>query len=217
MDAIFIGGLNEQEQTKLREALLKLKGPARKSAEWAIRERWGPLCEIADFYARDEPLGETWRDAERQWKRVEKSAHELNEAVKALGELALAAPQNFQGPVGQAEEVEPFIHQPSGSAFIPLVHDLEWYAKAAVKASQAMKAQCNGAQRDSENGQLAFLIHRLFGLLQVPNRPQAHIQRIAAAIHGWAFPKDLERALMDPRFGERALNRVRRHTRTPHP
>lgn len=208
--------LPEKDQARLRDALSCLRGPAKESARWAIEHRWDQVCAVAAHYAEDEPEEENWKDSELQWRRVKSSADELLAALDALGDLAEAAPQ-FLPRFGEGFDLE----KESFS-----VHHLRAFASACEEASRRNKVEFNGARRTSVRNrkdgtqqeirtpQLAFLLARLLGILE--GRPQVHAERIAGAIHAWAFPKDRDRA-MGARFTERAMKLVRAHrgTRTP--
>lgn len=205
-------GLDPKDEARLQSRMESLKGPARETARWIMEDedRWGRLCWMADHYANAEPLMENWKDAEGQWKRVQETAQALNQALESLGDLAYAI-RNDAGvrSPGLWERVSGNLHAVPGQAFAPSVHDLEWFAKVAAEECERMKVQCNGARREDDHGELASLFHHLFDLLEVPKRPQAHAQRIAAIIHGWSFPKDAARAQDNPRFGERAMKRMK--------
>lgn len=204
--------MNANEEARLRGMLETPEGPAGETARWIMEDedRWSRLCWMADHYANAEPLMENWKDAEGQWKRVQEAAQALNQALESLGDLACAIrlDAGVRSP-GLWKRVSVNLHPVPGQAFAPSVHDLERFAKVAAEECERMKVQCNGARREDDHGELAFLFHQLFDLLEVPKRPQAHAQRIAAIIHGWSFPKEVARAQGNPRFGERAMKRVK--------
>lgn len=211
--------LDEKATVRLRGMLEKLTGPAGGTARWILEdgERWSLLCGIADLYANTEPLIENWKVAEGQWRAVQEAAQALNGALESLGNLACAIrlDAGVRSP-GLWESVSGFLHPVPGAAFAPPVHDLEWFAGVAVEECERMKAKCNGARMEDESGELAFLIHQLFDLLEVPVRPKIHARRIAAVIHAWATGD--KAALENQRFGERAVKRVqalRKGTQTP--
>jgi len=217
--AQWIAPLDEKAQDRLRGMLAKLTGPAGKTVRWLTEDadRWGRLCWIAQHYSMAEPLGENWKDAEGQWRAVHDAAQALNTALENLGHLACAIrlDAGARSP-GFWESVSGYLHPVPGAAFAAPVHDLEWFAKVAVEECERMKVQCNGARREDDRGELAFLIHQIFDLLEVPERPQAHAQRVAAVIHAWATGD--KSGLGNPRFGERAIKGVRafrKGTQTP--
>lgn len=223
--------LDPKDEARLKGMLEKLTGKPGETARWILEDegRWDLLKGIAEHYLNAEPLGETWADAERQWNAVKEAAHDLSTALKSLGDMASAIRLDAAARTpGLWESVQGYLHPVPGEAFAPPVHDLEWFAKVAVEECQRMKVECNGARRWDDSGDLAFLIHQIWNLLEGRKGAQSHARRIAAVIHAWDLalarlragkPEEDAQALWeDPRFGERAVKRVKAHrkgARTP--
>jgi len=180
-------GLDPKDESRLQSRMESLEDPAGETARWIMEDedRWGRLCWLADHYANAEPLMENWKDAEGQWKRVQEAAQALNQALESLGDLACAIrlDAGVRSP-GLWKRVSGNLHPVPGQAFAPSVHDLERFAKVAAEECERMKVQCNGARREDDHGELAFLFHQLFDPLEVPKPPKDHLPPYRTMLSG---------------------------------